>query len=157
MVELDSLPIASSKKRVTAFVIDDLMVAFLFLIIFYDQLAAIVAPATSGVMSTTDMNLIESQLSQFSVDNLFIMLSIKILYHTIPVWQNGITLGKYLMKIQVINVNDGYKPSLMQALLRAVLRITSEVFFYLGFLMALFMPFKQTFHDKFSSCVVVDA
>ncbi len=156
MVELDTLPITSSKKRITAFVIDDLMVAFLFLVIFYDQLAAIISPAIEGV-STEDMSLIESQLNQFSVDNLFIMLCIKILYHTVPVWQNGVTLGKYFMKIRVININDGYNPSFIQALLRAVLRIPSEVFFYLGFIMAFFMPLKQTFHDKFSSCVVIDA
>jgi len=156
MVELDTLPITSSKKRITAFVIDDLMVAFLFLVIFYDQLAAIISPAIGGV-STEDMSLIESQLNQFSVDNLFIMLCIKILYHTVPVWQNGVTFGKYIMKIRVININDGYNPSFTQAFLRAVLRIASEVFFYLGFIMALFTPLQQTLHDKFSSCVVIDA
>ena len=157
MAELETLPIASSKKRITAFVIDDLIVALLFLVIFYEQLMAIIAPFAGGVISENDLLLMESQLSQFSVDNLLIMLFVKILYHTIPVCKNGMTPGKYFMKIKVVSVNDGYRPYFTQAFLRAVLRIGSEVFFYLGFLMAFFMPLKQTLHDKISSCVVVDA
>ncbi len=156
MAESTSLAVASVQKRISAFVIDDLMVALFFLIIFYDQLL-VIASHTSGVMSTEEMTLIQDQLQQFSVDNLLVMLSIKILYHTVPVWQNGMTLGKYIMKIRVIDLKTGDRPSLMQAFLRALLRIGSEIFFYLGFIMAFMMPLKQTFHDKFSNCVVVDA
>ena len=156
MAEPISLPIASVQKRISAFVIDDLMVALFFLIIFYDQLLAI-ASQTSGMMSPEEITLIQDQLRQFSVDNLLVMLSIKVLYHTVPVWQNGMTLGKYIMKIRVIDLKMGERPSLIQAFLRALLRIGSEVFFYLGFIMAFMMPLKQTFHDKLSNCVVVDA
>jgi len=156
MAESTSLPIASIQKRISAFVIDDITVALFFLIIFYDQLLAI-ASHTSGMMSAEEITLIQAQLRQFSVDNLLVMLSIKILYHTVPVWQNGITLGKYIMKIRVIDLKTGARPSLIQAFLRALLRIGSEIFFYLGFIMALMMPLKQTFHDKLSNCVVVDA
>ena len=156
MAESTPLPIASIQKRITAFVIDDLMVALFFLIIFYDQLLVIVSH-TSGMMSAEEITLIQEQLRQFSVDNLLVMLSIKVLYHTVPVWQNGMTLGKYIMKIRVIDLKMGSRPSLVQAFLRALLRIGSEVFFYLGFIMAFMMPLKQTFHDKLSNCVVVDA
>ena len=156
MAESTSLPIASVQKRITAFVIDDLMVALFFLIIFYDQLL-VIASHTSGMMSAEEITLIQDQLRQFSVDNLLVMLSIKVLYHTVPVWQNGMTLGKYIMKIRVIDLKMGERPSLIQAFLRALLRIGSEVFFYLGFIMAFMMPLKQTFHDKLSNCVVVDA
>jgi len=155
MAESTSLPIASVQKRITAFVIDDLMVALFFLIIFYDQLL-VIASHTSGMMSAEEITLIQAQFRQFSVDNLLIMLSIKVLYHTVPVWQNGMTLGKYIMKIRVIDLKTGDRPSLVQAFLRALLRIGSEVFFYLGFIMAFMMPLKQTFHDKLSNCVVVD-
>jgi uncharacterized RDD family membrane protein YckC len=156
MAESTSLPIASAQKRIGAFVIDDLMVALFFLIIFYDQLLAI-ASQTTGMMSAEEITLIQDQWRQFSVDNLLVMLSIKVLYHTVPVWQNGTTLGKYIMKIRVIDLKMGSRPSLIQAFLRALLRIGSEVFFYLGFIMAFMMPLKQTFHDKFSNCVVIDA
>ncbi len=156
MAESNSLPIASVQKRISAFVIDDLMVALFFLVIFYDQLLAIAAQ-TSGVMSPEEITMIQEQLRQFSVDNLVIMLSIKVLYHAVPVWQNGMTLGKYIMKIRVVDLKTGARPSLIQAFLRAILRIGSEVFFYLGFIMAFMMPLNQTFHDKFSNCVVIDA
>ncbi len=156
MAESTSLPIASAQKRITAFVIDDLIVALFILIIFYDQLLAMVSH-TSGVITPEEITMIQEQLRQFSVDNLLIMLSIKVLYHAVPVWQNGMTLGKYIMKIRVIDLKTGYRPSLLQASLRAILRIGSELFFYLGFIMAFMMPLKQTFHDKFSNCVVIDA
>ncbi len=156
MAESTSLPIASIQKRISAFVIDDIMVALFFLIIFYDQLLAI-ASHTSGMMSAEEITLIQAQLRQFSVDNLLIMLSIKVLYHAIPVWQNGMTLGKYIMKIRVVDLKTGDRPSFVQAFLRALLRIGSEIFFYLGFMMAFMMPLNQTFHDKFSNCVVIDA
>jgi len=156
MAESISLPIANLKKRISAFVIDDIMVALFFLIIFYDQLL-VIASQTSGMMTAEEITLIQAQLRQFSVDNLLVMLSIKVLYHTVPVWQNGMTLGKYIMKIRVIDLKTGDRPSLVQAFLRALLRIGSEVFFYLGFIMAFMMPLKQTFHDKLSNCVVVDA
>ncbi len=156
MAESNSLPIASAQKRTTAFVIDDLMVALFILIIFYDQLLAMVSH-TSGVITPEEITMIQEQLRQFSVDNLLIMLSIKVLYHAVPVWQNGMTPGKYIMKIRVVDLKTGYRPSFLQALLRAILRIGSEVFFYLGFIMAFMMPLRQTFHDKFSNCVVIDA
>jgi len=156
MAESTSLPIASVQKRISAFVIDDIIVALFFLIIFYDQLLVIASHA-SGIMSAEEMTLIQAQLRQFSVDNLLVMLGVKVLYHTVPVWQNGITLGKYIMKIRVVDLKRGVSPSLMQAFLRALLRIGSEVFFYLGFIIAFMMPFKQTFHDKLSNCVVIDA
>ncbi len=156
MAESTSLPIASAQKRITAFVIDDLMVALFILIIFYDQLLAMVSH-TSGVITPEEITMIQEQLRQFSVDNLLIMLSIKVLYHAIPVWQNGTTLGKYIMKIRVIDLKTGFRPSLIQAFLRAMLRIGSELFFYLGFIMAFMMPLRQTFHDKLSNCVVIDA
>lgn len=156
MAESNSLPIASVQKRIGAFVIDDLVVALFFLIIFYDQLLAIASQA-SDMMSPEDIELIQAQLSQFSVNNLLVMLSIKVLYHTVPVWQNGTTLGKYIMKIRVVDLKTGFTPSFYQAFLRAVLRIGSEMFFYLGFIMAFMMPLNQTFHDKLSNCVVIDA
>ena len=156
MAEPTSLPIASIQKRMGAFVIDDLMVALFFLIIFYDQLLAIASHA-SGMMSAEEITLIQTELRQFSIDNLLVMLSIKVLYHTVPIWQNGMTLGKYIMKIRVVDLKTGTTPSLYQAFLRALLRIGSEIFFYLGFIMAFMMPLNQTFHDKFSNCVVIDA
>ncbi len=150
MSESLSLPIASSQKRIASFVIDDIVITLFFIIIFYDQFSAVFSNIT-----VVDEAALES-INAFIAQNLLVVLSIKLIYHTVLVWQNGMTLGKYLMKIKVIDLETGNTPGFQKALLRASVRIPSEVLFYLGFLMAFFIPLKQTLHDKVSNCVVVN-
>jgi len=156
MSESPSLPIASTAKRMSAFVIDDIVIALLLMIIFYNQLMQIVSHLPT-VITPEDIEVFKSQMNAFSVDNLVFIITLKVLYHTLFVWQNGMTLGKYIMKIKVIELDTIATPGLYKAFLRALFRIASEVFFYLGFLLAFFLPLKQTLHDKLSTCVVVDA
>lgn len=132
--------IAPVKKRVGSFVIDDLVVSFLFMVIFWSQISAF--------KTVEEINL-------FLANNFLIIMMIKVLYHTFFVWQSGMTLGKYFMKIKVVTLDSGELPTLSIALARASLRIVSETFFYLGFLMAFFNPLVQTLHDKLSGCVVI--
>ena len=145
-----SLPIASIQKRITSFVIDDIVISIFFIVIFYDQFSAVFSNITM-----VDEAALES-INTFIAQNLLVVLSIKIIYHTVLVWQNGMTLGKYLMKIKVIDLETGSTPDFQKAFLRASVRIPSEVLFYLGFLMAFFVPLRQTLHDKLSNCVVVN-
>lgn len=42
------------------------------------------------------------------------------------------------------------------ALLRATVRILSEFLFYIGFVWALFDPYKQTWQDKVAKTLVVN-
>ena len=149
MSESLSLPIASSQKRITAFVIDDIVITLFFIIIFYDQFSAVFSNIT-----VVDEAALES-INAFIAKNLLVVLSIKLIYHTVFVWQNGMTLGKYLMKIKVIDLETGNTPNFQKAFLRASVRIPSEILFYVGFLMAFFVPLKQTLHDKITNCVVV--
>ncbi len=150
MTEPLSSSIASNQKRIAAFVIDDIVITLFFIIIFYDQFSTVFSNIT-----VVDEAALESA-NAFIAQNLFVVLSIKLMYHTVLVWQNGMTLGKYIMKIKVIDLETGETPSFLKAFLRASMRIPSEVLFYLGFLMAFFVPLKQTLHDKVSNCVVVD-
>jgi uncharacterized RDD family membrane protein YckC len=156
MIDINSYPIASTQKRVSAFVIDDIIIALFLLIIFYNQLLEI-ASHLPTVITAESVEVFKSEMNQFSVSNLIFIITLKVMYHTFFVWQNGMTLGKYFMKIRVIEVETKQNPILIKAFLRATLRIVSEVFFYLGFLLAFFLPLKQTLHDKLSACVVVDA
>ncbi|MEA3491879.1 MAG: RDD family protein [Campylobacterota bacterium] len=134
--------IAPPKKRAGAFIIDDLVISFLFMAIFWSQIS--------------ELHTVES-INLFLTENFLTIVLIKILYHTFFVWQSGMTLGKHFLKIKVVTMSRGETPPLHTAFLRALLRIASETFFYLGFIMAFFNPMVQTFHDKFSGCVVVDA
>ena len=150
MTEPLSSSIASNQKRIAAFVIDDIVITLFFIIIFYDQFSTVFSNIT-----VVDEAALES-VNAFIAQNLFVVLSIKLMYHTVFVWQNGMTLGKYMMKIKVIDLESGDTPGFSKAFLRASMRIPSEVLFYLGFLMAFFLPLKQTLHDKVSNCVVVN-
>lgn len=150
MAESMSLPIASSQKRITAFVIDDIVVSLFFIVIFYTQLVELFSSVT-----VIDEAALES-LNMFISQNILVVLSIKLIYHTVLVWQNGMTLGKYLMKIKVTELETGDIPNFQRSFLRASVRIPSELLFYLGFLMAFFVPLKQTLHDKLSHCIVTD-
>ena len=150
MTESRSIPIASMQKRIMAFVIDDLVITMFFMIIFYDQINQLFVNVTE--INQTSLE----QINMFISENILIVLAIKVLYHTILIWQNGMTIGKYIAKIKVIDLSSETRPSFQQAFLRASLRLISEALFYAGFIMAFFLPLKQTFHDKFSNCVVVD-
>ncbi len=134
--------IVPAKKRIGAFVIDDLVVSFLVIAVFWSQL--------SQLGDLVEMN-------QFLTDNFFVIISIKIFYHTLFVWQNGMTLGKYLMKMRVVLLSSGQTPPLSSSFIRANIRIVSDMLLYIGFIMAFFNPLAQTLHDKLSGCVVIDA
>jgi uncharacterized RDD family membrane protein YckC len=151
---MNDLNIASTKRRTISFVIDDLVIMVLLLVIFYEQLMTI-ATHVPTVITPEAIDAFQEEIQHFSVENLLMVMSLKVIYHAVFVWQNGMTLGKYVMKIRVVD-EVGYKVSFPKALLRAILRIGSEVIFYLGFLLAFFLPLKQTLHDKLSKCVVVD-
>ena len=150
MTESNSLPVASIQKRISAFVIDDIIISMFFMIIFYDQISSLFSNITE-----IDQTSLE-QMNMFISENILIVFAIKVLYHTILIWQNGMTIGKYIVKIKVIDLNAYQRPSFQQALLRASIRLISEAFLYVGFIMAFFLPMRQTLHDKLSNCVVID-
>ena len=150
----NGLAIASMQKRITAFVIDDIVVSLFFMIIFYDQITALL----SENMQTEQLSQISMEMmNTFIAENLLIVLGIKLVYHTVLIWQNGMTIGKYVAKIKVISLNTEFRPSFQQAFLRASVRLLSESLFYIGFILAFFFPMRQTLHDKLSNCVVVYA
>ena len=152
MIENSSLEIASNQKRIASFVIDDIIISLFFLIIFYEQITALVGQAgTTGEISPATLELMNS----FLAENIIIVFAIKVIYHTVLIWQNGMTIGKYIMKIKVISLHTQQRPTFQQAFLRASVRLISDTFFYLGYLMAFFTPMRQTLHDKLSHCVVV--
>ena len=151
MTEPASFPIAVIQKRISAFIIDDMVVSIFFMIIFYDQLSVLFSN-----ISISDQDSLEA-IHIFIAENILVFFAIKVLYHTVLVWQNGMTLGKYITKTKVIELNTGHIPSLQRSFTRALVRLISETLFYAGFVMAFILPLKQTLHDKFSNCVVIDA
>jgi uncharacterized RDD family membrane protein YckC len=151
MIKSTSLPITEMQKRISAFVIDDIVVSIFFMIIFYNQLSALFLN-----ISVTEQVSLET-INIFITENILVFFAIKVLYHTVLIWQNGMTFGKYVTKTKVIELDTGDTPSLQKSFIRASIRLISETLFYAGFIMAFFLPMRQTLHDKFSNCVVIDA
>lgn len=94
-----------------------------------------------------------------NITNTFVLeyMLMKIIYQAFFVMQYGGSIGKIVMKIRVIDINTIQTPNVMVALNRAIFRVVSELFLYLGFLWGLLNPERQTWHDKTAKTLVVDA
>ena len=131
---------ASLGKRAASFMIDDFVVSFLFIAIFYDQIS-----------SLTSKELVINFIVQYS----WVLLLLKLIYHTFFIGYNGMTVGKYIVGIRAIDEETGSKLSWGKAFIRALVRIIGESFFYFTFIFAIFDKKVQTLHDKVVNCVVV--
>jgi len=142
MQEVDEYQITTTKKRVIAFFIDDVIVSLFLIVIFFNQLSVIKESSGYGL---------------FLQENIVAFMLLRVIYQTVFVWQTGMTLGKIILNIRVVDIDTARPPSFIMALLRAGFRIISESIFYLGYIMAYFSPTVQTLHDKMARTVVVDA
>jgi uncharacterized RDD family membrane protein YckC len=85
------------------------------------------------------------------------LIILKVLYHTFFVWYYGATIGKIIVKIRVIDADEWGRVSIFSSFLRAVGRIFSEMFFYIGFLIGFFNKGRKTFHDITGKTLVINA
>ena len=138
---MSSFDYASFGKRSLSFFIDDLTVSFLFIFIFYDQIIS---------LTTQDM------MINFIVSNSWVLLMLKLIYHSFFIGYNGATIGKYIVKIKAVDEKSGEVLPWSRAILRAIVRLIGESLFYFTFIFALFDKRVQTLHDKISKCVVIN-
>lgn len=140
--ERENITLAPLNKRALAYLIDEILVSLLFIFIYVDQI-----PDNATTEET--ITIINSLV--------FYVMVLKVVYQTFFVWMYGATLGRIAMKIKVISLGDLENPSLLFSLSRASFRIISESIFYLGFLWAVLNPKRETWHDKVSNTLVVNA
>ena len=138
----ENLQLASISKRAMAFFIDELLLSFLLIIAMYDKFAA-----------ATDVEQLITLTNSFVLE----YMMMKIVYQAFFVMQYGATIGKIAMKIRVIELRTLDNPTFAVSLNRAIFRVISEMFFYLGFLWGMMDPFRQSWHDKTARTLVVDA
>ena len=138
----EGIALAPFSKRAWAYAIDDIVISLLFYIIFFDEINRYGADLYA-------LSLFINQIFPYIV-------LVKILYQTIFVALYGQTLGKMALKIRVVNRDYLDTPSFYEAFFRAVWRIVSEVFFYLGFVWAKYNPILETWHDKMAKSIVID-
>jgi uncharacterized RDD family membrane protein YckC len=140
----DNLQLASMRSRALGYVIDDFLVTIIIMMIFWEDIISV-----SQDMDAL-MYLLKAELA-------FPLIMLKVIYQTFFVWYYGATIGKIVVKIRVIDANKWGRVSIISSFLRAVGRIFSEMFFYIGFLIGFFNNGRKTFHDITGRTLVVNA
>ncbi len=138
----DNLELATIGSRIKAFVIDDILITLVFIMLYWEKFSA-----------TDDM----MALLMIMNEGVYQVLLLKFIYQGLFVWYYGATLGKIFAKIRVIDYNHFGRVSLFSSLLRSFFRIISEMFFYIGFILAFFNDSKQTLQDRVAKTLVVNA
>lgn len=124
-----------------AFFIDEMLLSLLLILALWD---------TFSVSRTVEDMII--------LTNTFVLeyMAMKIIYQAFFVMQYGASLGKLAMKIRVIEISTLSYPTVVSSLNRAIIRVISEMFFYLGFIWGLMDSSRQTWHDKTAKTLVVN-
>ena len=124
-----------------AFFIDEMLLSFLLIIALGDSFFQ--AKTVEEMIILTNQFLLE-------------FIAIKIFYQAFFVMKYGATLGKIAMKIRIVEVNTLQTPNVIVALNRSIIRIISEMMFYLGYIWGMMDPNRQAWHDKSAKTLVVD-
>lgn len=138
----EGFTLADTKKRAMAFFIDEMLLSFLLILALYDNFSA--AANIEEWINVTNQFVLEYMM-------------MKIVYQAFFVMQYGATIGKIVMKIKVIEIRTLDNPNVLSSLNRAIFRVISEMFLYLGFLWGMMDPARQTWHDKTAKTLVIDA
>ncbi len=133
-------------SRLAAFLIDSILVGAGLLIIK--------VPVWILKLSVEDTFLFQPVLFSFTFfDILYYLLTVT--YFVLTTYLCGATLGKYLMKLKVVNV-EGQKLSFISVLLReSVGRYLSTLILYIGYIMIGVDSGKQGLHDKIADTCVI--
>jgi uncharacterized RDD family membrane protein YckC len=133
--------LAPISKRTFAFLIDNLLLSFVIFVAVADKLPQ--DPSSK-------------QLVEFSDTILLFIVFITIVYDMVFTKLYGATLGKMLVKIKVVDVEMLDTPSWFALFVRSSIKCFGGLFFYLGFVWAIFDPAKQGWHDKFAKTLVLN-
>ena len=141
LLHREQIRLASISKRATAFFLDELLLSLLLIVALWDSF--------TSAANTQELILLTQQ---FTME----YIAMKVIYQTFFIYQYGATLGKLAMRIRVVEIRTLANPSIFSAFNRAVFRIISEMFFYLGFIWGMMDPFKRTWHDLSAKTLVVE-
>ncbi len=141
-LQRENVSLASTNSRLSAFIIDELLLSILCIAIFWNKFEKV----------TNAEELIV--LLDYFVGQIILL---RILYQSFFTWYYGASIGKIVLKIRVVNVDLLDTPSLLASCIRAIIRIVSEAVFYLGFLWGMLDINRQTWHDKFAKTMVINA
>jgi uncharacterized RDD family membrane protein YckC len=139
----EELKIASDAKRIKAYLIDETLIALVFIASTWERFLAAANDPIAQI--------------EIVVSHFFWVVLLYIAYHAIFVALYGATLGKIWQRIVLIEIDSLAKPSFLIALARSLLRVVGGFFMGFGFVWAFATPLRQTWHDKISRVIAVDA
>ncbi len=138
----DNLELASMPSRIKAFIIDDLLISFVFIALFWEKI------------NSSDGELVNMLI--IMNEHVMQVLFLKFIYQSFFIWYYGATIGKIIAKIRVIDYNSFERASFTSSIIRSFTRIFSEMFFYIGFVVAFFNDGRQTIHDRTGRTLVIN-
>ncbi len=142
LLHREELRLASIAKRASAFFLDEFLLSMLLVISLWSAFASVENSLELVALS-----------QQFTLE--YIVL--KIIYQTFFVYMYGATLGKMMMRIRIVELPNLQNPSLTSSLNRAIIRIVSEMLFYLGFVWGMMDPLRRTWHDLTAKTLVIES
>ena len=143
-MNINTLQLASMRSRALAYMIDDFLVTIIVMIAFWQNIVTL-------------SNDPDAMMEFIKNDLVLPLIILKIIYQTFFIWYYGATIGKIVAKIRVIDANELSRVSVFNSFLRAVGRIVSEMFFYIGFIIGFLNNGRKTFHDITGKTLVVNA
>jgi uncharacterized RDD family membrane protein YckC len=141
---LEQIRYASFSKRLFAYFMDNLLIA------------AFTCLVTAATLGDTMTALADYDKLVFVAGLVYGLNTAAFIgYFTITTGASGLTMGKYLMGVQV-TCDGGGQVGYAKAFVRSLGYFVSGFALYLGFLFALFSKKSQTFHDLISGTVVLE-
>ncbi|RDU64143.1 RDD family protein [Helicobacter sp. MIT 14-3879] len=142
-LDREGLTLASNNKRFSAFIIDDIVVALIIFIAFYNQISEFNGDVAKII---------------HLMSNIFIyIVCFRIIYHSFFTAIYGASIGKIICKIKIIKVDTLDKPNILESIIRSVFRIiSSEFLLYIPFIFILSDKFRRGLHDMLINSIVID-
>ncbi|GAA7258653.1 RDD family protein [Helicobacter cholecystus] len=137
----EEIVLASIGRRAMAFLLDRILISFVFTLIYWNEFSAL-----SGSYL---------QVVNFFYEVILQFLLLNFTYETLFTALYGATLGKIACKIKVISTSLLDHPNILFSCIRSAMKILGEYFIYIPFLLIYFTPFKQTLHDLLGKTIVI--
>ena len=137
----EEIVLASIWRRVIAFLFDQLLIIFVFSLIYWDDLSALSGSYVQVV------NFFNQVIWQF--------LLLNFVYEVIFIVLYGATLGKIMCKIKAISTALLDRPGIILSCIRSAVKILGGNLMYAPFVLVYFTPFKQALHDLLGKTIVI--
>ena len=152
----DDLVLAPIKKRLTAFVIDSLLIIVLYFLVLFVFSLFSVHDWKINVASITEVEI------ETNIHNQWFIRLLKILFGLLPViyftlslyFSKGRTAGKYLLRIRVVSLYHE-RLGLWHCFERSLGYFTSALESGFGFIQAIWNPNRMALHDKIGETIVI--